>query len=368
MSEESAFKNLINPAVVKTIGLELTRHYPSFDQKRFNRLSSQLAQLELKARVRLIAQELAALLPSEYLEALAIIHKLLLHTELTGFALWPFSEFIGTQGLAHIPESLRSMEVLTQKFTSEFAVRPFFLKDPGPVLESFKELAQSPNHHVRRWVSEGSRPLLPWGEKLPIFVKDPQLTLPLLDLLKYDDELYVRKSVANHLNDISKHHPAVVVATLSLWKKNCPIEHKPKIDWITRHALRTLIKKGDPAALKLLGVKSSAQVSIQEFSLNKKSYRLGEGIEVKLELRSTSKTTQKLVVDYCIHFVKANGSLSKKVYKWKTFELKGHETQQLLKTHSLRKITTLKFYSGVHKLSVQINGQEQASREWKFLL
>jgi 3-methyladenine DNA glycosylase AlkC len=368
MSEESAFKNWISPEVVKLLGSELSAVYPEFNQKKFIKLSAKLAPLELKARVRLIAQELTTLLPTDYPEALKVIIEVIERDKLSGFSLWPFSEFMGTQGLEHFEESLGAMSVLTQKFTSEFAVRPFFLKDPHLVLKSFESFARHSNHHVRRWVSEGSRPLLPWGEKIPLFVREPKHTLPLLELLRYDDELYVRKSVANHLNDISKHHPAVLVATLSLWKKNCPIEHKPKIDWITRHALRTLIKKGDPAAMKLLGVKSSAQVRIQEFSLSKKSYRLGEGIGVKLELRSTTKTTQKLVVDYCIHFVKANGSLSKKVYKWKTFELKGHETQQLLKTHSLRKITTLKFYSGVHKLSVQINGQELASREWNFLL
>lgn len=368
MSEESAFKNWINTDVVKLLGSELAAVYPNFNQKKFNQLAAQLGPLELKARVRLIAQELTTLLPTDYPEALKIILKVLERDKVSGFSLWPFSEFIGSQGLEHFEESLATMSLLTQKFTSEFAVRPFFLKDPHLVLKSFKTFARSSNHHVRRWVSEGSRPLLPWGEKIPLFVREPEHTLPLLELLRYDEELYVRKSVANHLNDISKHHPSVVVATLRLWKKDCPTEHKAKIDWITRHALRTLIKKGDPAALKLLGVKSSAEVSIQAFSLNKKYYRLGQGIEVKLELRSTTKKSQKLVADYCIHYVKANGSLSKKVYKWKTFELKGQETQELVKTHSLKKITTMKFYPGMHKLSVQINGQELASREWKFLL
>lgn len=368
MSEESAFKNWINPAVVKSIGFEITRYYPSFDQKKFNRLSLKLADLELKARVRLIAQELSTLLPADYLEALGVIRAVIKHSDLKGFTLWPFSEFIGTQGLSHTKESLEAMEELTQKFTAEFAVRPFFLNDPKRVLETFMRLAHSPNHHVRRWVSEGSRPLLPWGEKIPLFVRKPEHTLPLLDLLKYDDELYVRKSVANHLNDISKHHPKVVVSTLKRWKKECPKEHKAKINWITRHALRTLIKKGDPAALKLMGVKKTTQIELKEFRLKKKSYRVGESLDFSLELVNLSKSAQKLVVDYAIYFMKANGSLSKKVYKWKTFELIDSESLTLSKKHSLKKITTLKFYPGLHKLSVQINGQELASREWKFLL
>ncbi len=368
MSEESAFKNWINPEVVKLLSSELRAVHSEFNQKTFNRLSNQLAALELKARVRLIAQGLVTHLPSNYLDALQIILKVLERDKLSGFALWPFSEYIGTQGLEHFDESLEAMHRLTQKFTAEFSVRPFFLKDPERVLKTFRAFAQSSDHHVRRWVSEGSRPLLPWGEKIPLFVRDPQHTLPLLELLKYDNELYVRKSVANHLNDISKHHPSVVIATLSQWKKTAPAEHKPKIAWITRHALRTLIKKGNPAALKLIGVSQTTQISVKGFTLSKKSYRLGESMELSLRLLSTTKKPQKIVVDYVIHYMKANGSLSKKVYKWKTFEIKAGESQTLIKKHSLKKITTMKFYAGEHQVSVQINGVVMKTINWKFIL
>ncbi len=364
MSEESAFKNWINPQVVILLSDEIQAVYPGFNSKKFNLISQKLSDLELKARVRLIAQELKVFLPPQYTEALPIIIRVMERDKLKGFALWPFSEFIGAQGLNHFDESLNAMEILTQKFTAEFCVRPFFLKNPTRVLKAFSKYSKSTNHHVRRWVSEGSRPMLPWGEKIPLFVSDPQLTIPLLESLKYDDELYVRKSVANHLNDYSKHHPLVVIETLKRWMKECPQDHVENTAWITRHALRTLIKKGHPGALKLLGVNQKPLIEIKSFKLDQKKYCVGENINLSVTIRSQTNSKQKLVVDYIIHYMKANGSLSPKVYKWKTFEVKGKEVLPLKKRHSLKKISTLKFYPGAHKISLQINGSVCGTISW----
>src|SRR5690606_14818811 len=183
-------------------------------------------------------------------------------------------------GLDHFDESMKAMYILTQRFTSEFAIRPFLLKNHTRVLKYFAKYASDKNVHVRRWVSEGSRPLLPWGQKIPIFVMDPTHTLLLLDKLKFDEELYVRKSVANHLNDISKNHPQVVIEILRMWEKDLPAIHLAKLQWIKRHALRTLIKKGHGGALKLMGVSGKASVEVKNFSLNKKRFKLHDTLNL----------------------------------------------------------------------------------------
>lgn len=353
---ENAFKNWINSDVVRLISEEIKKVYPQFDQKTFEVVSSKLAPLELKARVLLICDQLYKTLP-HYPQALKIIRAVLKTKKIKGFSLWPFSEFIGKYGLEDFDESMHAMYELTQHFTSEFCIRPFFIKDHKKTLSYFKKWAQDQNVHVRRWVSEGSRPLLPWGLRLDLFKNDPTHTLPLLNTLKYDEELYVRKSVANHLNDISKHHPDIVIETLKKWEKGCPQKHNNKIQWIKRHALRTLIKKGNHKALKLMGVGGPAKVQIISLHLKQKNLKVGDTLAFQLDIQSTSTKKQKLIIDYAIHFVKKNGSTSPKVFKLKTFELAPREKVKLTKKHSLKKITTMVYNSGIHKLAVQINGK-----------
>jgi 3-methyladenine DNA glycosylase AlkC len=364
MSEASAFKNLINKNVVKTIALDISKSYPAFNSKDFIKTVAKLDALELKARVQHISSVLKTYLPKEYKQAIKIICEVIKMDHLSGFALWPFSEYISHYGLDDFETSMQAMYILTQKFTSEFAVRPFFIKDQEVVLRYFNKWATDKNHHIRRWVSEGSRPLLPWGMKLQNFVADPTPTLQLLDKLKYDDELYVRKSVANHLNDISKHHPKKVIETISTWEKNCPTNQSVKIQWIKKQALRTLIKKGDQNALKLMGVKGVAKVNISQLALNKKNIQTGEHLEFSFELSSKSNKPQKLVIDYLIHFVKSNQKLKAKVFKLKTITLESKSKIIIQKKHSMRLITTMDYYPGEHLISIQINGKVLINKTW----
>ena len=356
MEKPSAFKNLISAEVVKTIGREISKVYPQFESKQFCKLSSELSSRELKSRVLLITERLKVLLPDDYPSALLILVKVMNAGELRGFSLWPFSEYIGQFGLEHFDESLKAMEVMTELFTSEFAVRPFFGKNHKKVLKYFMKSVTHPNAHVRRWLSEGSRPLLPWGERLPLFIMDPTHTLIILEKLKFDPELYVRKSVANHLNDIARNHPQVVVEVLRAWERDCPAEHKAKIDWIKRHALRVLIKKGYAPALKLMGAEK-AHVKITGIKLQKKTLKLHDVLSFEITVESTQELDQKIIVDYKIDFIKANGKHGAKIYKLKTLNLKGGSSETLKKRHSLKPITTMKYYSGKHNLSIQINGE-----------
>jgi 3-methyladenine DNA glycosylase AlkC len=357
IQNDKAFKHSINQETLKKLSCEISSVYPEFQGKKLLKISEQLMLLELKERVMLVANCLRELLPEDYLRALSILVQVMEKDNLKGFELWPFSEYIGRFGLEHFKESLMAMVILTSRFTAEFAVRPFILKNHIKVLKFLMKCTQHKNFHVRRWASEGSRPLLPWGERLPLFIMDPTHTLHLLEKLKYDPELYVRKSVANHLNDISKNHPQIVVEVIRSWISHCPEVHLDKVEWIQRHALRTLIKKGYAPALTLMGVSGRGRVEVLDLSLNQDAYALHDKLIFNLKLRSISKMEEKFIIDYKIDFVKANGSKGVKTFKLKSLRLSPGEIIILHKTHSLKPITTMKYYTGTHHLMIQVNGK-----------
>lgn len=365
-SEENpqAFKHWIGPALLKKLSKALTQAWPQFDQKRFMKLAPRLQSLELKPRVQLIRDELHAQLPKEFPVACQILLKSLKSGDLKGFDLWPYTEFVQTYGLDHPEISMGALKELTQVFTSEFAVRPFINKYPKQTLKYLLNCAKDPNVHLRRWASEGSRPRLPWGEKLNIVIQDPGLTLPILERLKYDEELYVRKSVSNHLNDFTKDHPDLVLKTLKEWKVNAPKKHLPKVDWIINRSLRSLIKAGHPKALKLIGV-SESKIKVSPLRLKSKKLKLNDRMEFDFQLESTSSKPQKIVVDYVVHFKKSNGTNSAKVFKLKTFNLEPKAKIQIEKSHHLKKVTTRKHYPGEHLLAIQINGKTYGQLKWK---
>ena len=357
MENENAFKHLINENVVRKIALGIAKVDPGFKKSSFLKSIKELSPLELKARVLLITQHLKLHLDHDYPSSLKILMKVMEEEDMSGFELWPFSEYISQFGLDHFDESMKAMYQLTQRFTAEFAIRPYLQKNHRKVLKYFEKWVKDKNVHIRRWISEGTRPLLPWGQKLPLFIMDPTHTLLLLEKLKLDEELYVRKSVANHLNDISKNHPQVVIEILRMWSKDVSKSDEDKINWIKRHALRTLIKKGHPGALKLMGANENVSIKLTKFRTDKKRYELNDTLHFQIDLKSTSKQPQKLIIDYSIDFIKANGKKGKKVFKLKTAELKKDEELSIVKKHSLKPITTMKYYSGTHHLAIQVNGK-----------
>ena len=349
------------------MGRALSEHAPNFDYKSFVALAPELEGLELKARVHFVRDELQKRLPQDFSTALNILLRSLESKTLKGFDLWPYTEFVQSYGL-HEPEaSLLALYKMTQLFTGEFAVRPFLRLHQKRTLTFLKTCASDTNVHVRRWVSEGSRPRLPWGERLDIFIKDPLATLPLLEKLKYDSELYVRKSVANHLNDISKDHPGLVIDLLTKWQRasDSSKTKKQNIQWITRHALRSLIKNADAGALKLMGAEPNSKITCSKFKLNKKFFKMNERIEFSFFLESRSKKSQKLIIDYIVHHVKSSGATSPKVFKLKTLTLNPGSKIIIKKNHSLKPITTRRYYAGTHSLEIQINGKIYAKTKWE---
>ena len=218
------------------------------------------------------------------------------------------------------------------------------------------------NEHVRRLASEGCRPRLPWSFRLAQIQGDPTLAAAILDNLKADESLYVRKSVANHLNDITKDHPEWVLDLIEGWS----LENKHTA-WIAKHALRSLIKQGNQRALAIIGASGKAEVEIVEVKVEPALIRLGEKITLSFVVKSTVAESQRLVIDYAIDYVKANGSTSAKVFKLKALTLPGKAIEQVSRGQQIKELTTRKHYVGVHAVHILVNGERLASTSFEIL-
>lgn len=360
----TALKDIFNIALLKRISKSISNVYPKFNSKVFLQISTTLQKLEMKPRVQLIRDQLKKTLPDDFPKALDILLSSLDKDNLSGFDVWPYTDFVETFGLNHLQLSLHALQKMTPRFTAEWAIRPFIVKYPNETMDFLLQCSISSNEHVRRWASEGTRPRLPWGFRLQEFVKNPTATYGILENLKFDDSLYVRKSVANHLNDITKDHPDQVIHILKRWKTEANVENDKKVDWIIRRSLRTLIKDGHPKALALLGVSTAVQVKIADLKIKKSKLKLGDRLEFSFLLKSTSGKSQKLVVDYVIHFMKSNGKVAPKVFKLKATDLDAKKSEVVAKSHSLKKITTREYYSGRHYLEIQVNGKILGKVPW----
>ncbi len=371
-----AFKNLINTRLVQQAAQCLAQVAPDFDAKRFSRLACDgLEALEMKARALHICAALQTTLPADFVRAAGYLEAALAPPEpgeamaqlhgldhgLRGWILWPVGEYIARCGLTHPAQALQALHALTQRFTAEFAIRPFIEQHPELSFATLRRWVNDDSAHVRRLVSEGSRPRLPWGQQLKILIRDPSPSLPLLQALQDDASAYVRRSVANHLNDIAKDHPQLI----ALWLK----QHLPQASAercaLLKHASRTLIKAGNPAVLTAWGLGGSFAGQAR-LKLSPARVQLGEQVRLSLSLQSSSKRAQSLVIDYAVHHVKADGSTSAKVFKGWILQLPPQGKKQLEKNHSMRVITTRRYYPGRHKVTVHINGQVVA--EGNFLL
>lgn len=349
------FKNLLNAKVVRDIGERLERAGPAFDRRRFERLALDgLDMLEMKARAMQIASALEAGLPDDF-GAAAELLETAIADGLTGWALWPAGEFVARRGLATPERALAVLHALTQRFTAEWAIRPFIVEHPALTWQTLARWTADPSEHVRRLVSEGSRPRLPWGLRLKSLIADPAPTLPLLEALLDDPSDYVRRSVANHLNDIAKDHPHQLADWLERHLPGASAERRA----LLRHASRSLIKSGDPRVLGAWGLGAPLR-GAATLAVSPRRIRLGEAVRLDVELSTASRKAQALVVDYAIHHVKANGSTSPKVFKGWTLTLAAGETRALARSHAVRPITTRRYFSGTHRIELLVNGRVEA--------
>jgi 3-methyladenine DNA glycosylase AlkC len=322
--------------------------------------------LELKARINFIATVLAKHLPADFPQAAAGMRKALpppLDPNLTDddfgdFIYAPLGVYVETHGIPdHIALSLDMMAEITKRFSMEFSIRAFLNHDQDAVMARMHDWAQSDNYHLRRFASEGTRPRLPWGQNVGLTTAE---TLPLLDMLHADSTRYVVRSVANHLNDVTKFDPDIVVDRLESWRKMGKQDPK-ELAWLAKHALRGLIKSGHPAALAHLGYKPDVAVDVTQFDLSHDALKRGE--HLTLDITLVTAQSEPLIIDYVIDFMKSNGKTAPKVSKLKVLTTKSNDPVALTKKHHFKDdATTFKLYPGAHQIHLQINGQIVASR------
>lgn len=370
------FKNLLNPALVKASAARLDG--PQFDGKRFAALAVKgLEALEMKSRALHICNALEATMPADFTTAADLLETAMAPPEngqrmvqlsgieqgLRGWILWPVGEYVARRGQQQPQRALALLHALTQAFTAEFAIRPFIVNHPELVFATLQGWSTDPSPHVRRLVSEGSRPRLPWGLQLKALIADPSPTLPLLRALQDDSSEYVRRSVANHLNDIAKDHPALLAAWLA---QHLP-QAGPERRALLKHASRTLIKRGNSAVLRAWGL-AGALRGLASLTLEPPRVALGGAVTLGLQLQSSSPRKQRLVVDYAVHHVKAGGGTSAKVFKGWLIELPPFGERLLTRRHSLKPVTTRRYHGGRHLVSVQANGRTVAEAAFELVL
>lgn len=365
-------KNSLSPDLVGRIAAHVARHLDGFDRSDFvAAICGELPRLELKQRSQLITDHLHACLPQDLTERFALI-RAMLHPDqdahssgqsddlgLRGWAMMPLGAVVGQHGVAAFDEGLDLLKEMTSRFSSEFDVRYFLLADQRRALARMHDWVDAPNRHVRRLVSEGTRPRLPWAMRLPALMRDPRPILPLLEALRDDEDEYVRRSVANNLNDIAKDHPDLVASLTEDWLGGAG----PARTKLLRHACRTLIKQGHPVALRAFGI-SAPQIELHSLNIAQTAIRLGQTLDFSVTLRSTSAAVQAVIIDYILHFRRANNTRSAKVFKWKKLTLAAGETVRLTRSHAIAPVTTRRYYPGSQALSLRINGEDTHSVEF----
>lgn len=334
-----------------------------FDRAAFIADAAALDGLELKARVIHIADALARHLPpfTEALPALVAALGDPAPTEapnvgaddsgLRGFAAWPLLRYVARHGLDHPAEALDALGEMTSRMSAEFAVRAFIERHPERAWAAVDGWAAHPDPHRRRLASEGTRPRLPWGRRLTASIADPRRGLAVIERLRDDESEYVRRSVANHLNDVSKDHPDVAIAVAARWK----IDASPRRMKVVRHALRTLVKAADPRALALLDY-GAADVRVEAFH-GAAGVAVGEKLPFELTLRNAQDAPAKVRVDYVVHYVKARGERRPKVFHLAETTLDGGERRGYTRAIDFKPITTRRYYAGLHRVEVRVNGQ-----------
>ena len=361
MAEEPAplLKDLLNAKALALIGRAAAQAHPAFDQRAYLAMAREgLDELSIMQRMSRAADSLRAHLPSDYRTALQIVRRMAPQLP-GGFVAMVLPELVGRHGLDHFELSLQALRELTPYSSAEFAIRPYIAQDPDAVLTLAAHWAEDDNEHVRRLASEGTRPRLPWARRLPLLVAEPQRTRAILETLRADPSAYVRRSVANHLNDIGKDHPEWVLDLLESWPTQ-----QPETQWITRHALRNLIKAGHRRALGLVGVSPGAKVQLLSFTVSPATIRLGQTLRLSATLVSTASQVQKLVIDYAIHYVKKSGASSRKVFKLRTLELESRASITLAKEQLIADFTTRTHHAGRHKVELLVNGLSMAQGQF----
>lgn len=329
--------------------------YPSFQSEEFvaTVCDKDWPERELKEKMRHTTLCLHKFLPQNFEKAVELLVAIV--PKVTGFEAIVLPDYVEVYGQEHRDIALPALGELTKCGSSEFAIRPFLNKDLEGAMKYMLSWADNDDFKVRRFASEGCRPRLPWASGVPALKKDPSLILPILEKLKDDPEEFVRKSVANNLNDISKDHPELVLDICEHWQGK-----SKNTDWIIKHACRTLLKQGNKRAMLLFGFANPELMKVEDFELSNTSPAIGDDISFSFKLALDTKEEQKVRIEYIVHYVKASGKTSPKVFQIKEVEMKpGLHT--INKKHTFKNMSTRKHYPGEHTFEIIINGDVKAS-------
>jgi 3-methyladenine DNA glycosylase AlkC len=361
-----ALKTFFSPALVRRLAADLARVDSSFAEAAFVRDATRgLSDLELLARGRHIAGALARHLPSDYRAAIGILLKSLgpehATDELVGAGMAPFFylphvTFVAERGLDHFDESMRAQYELTKRFSAESSIRPYIARDPERTLGVLTRWANDPNAHVRRLVSEGTRLRLPWAARVRWLDEHPERVLALLERLKDDPASLVRRSVANSLNDLGKVHPALLIRTSRRWLAGASARRRALVE----HALRSAVRRGDAAALRLLGYGRAPSVAVDEVRMTPRRVAIGGRVAIACVVRNTSGAAQNLLLDLVVHFVKRHGRATPKVFKLKRLRIAPGGRAPLRARISLAVHTTRVPHPGRHAVELVVNGRRYA--------
>ncbi|TJZ59816.1 DNA alkylation repair protein [Sphingobacterium olei] len=311
--------------------------------------------LSLNGRLRNTSHVLKKYLPTDYKRAVAILYEAAPSLP-SGYTALVLPDYVALYGKQHFDLSMEALQYFTRYGSAEFAIREFLKTDLVKTLDVMHKWAEDSNDHVRRLASEGSRPRLPWSFKLTEIIKQPMLTQGILERLNADEALYVRKSVANHLNDHTKDNDSYMLKLVSSWDKA-----NKHTSWIIKHAIRSLIKRGNKEALMIFGFENEVSVKLDNLTTDRTSLQLGDSLHFSFGLSSESEQEQKLVVDYAIHYVKVSGSRTKKVFKLREVKILPGQTIQFSKKQQFQDLTTRKHYAGEHQLEILVNGKVKGS-------
>lgn len=346
---------LFPPGKVRLFATVLKEVYPEFNSEGFFNTvcDPKWPARELKEKMRHTTLSLHQFLPKDFAKAVDLLIAIV--PKVAGFEAIVLPDYVEVYGLDEWEISLPALGELTKCGSSEFAIRPFLNKDLNGTMKYMKQWANNSDFRVRRFASEGCRPRLPWGMGVPALKKDPSLVLPILEKLKNDREEFVRKSVANNLNDISKDHPETVLKICERWQGT-----SKNTDWIIKHACRTLLKQGNKRAMQLFGFANPEKMEIKNLNISNPSPKIGEEINFRFNLNLKTDRKQKVRLEYILHFIKASGKKSPKVFQIKETEMKPG-LHSITKKHSFKNLSTRKHYPGEHKLEIVINGIVKAA-------
>lgn len=352
-------KDEYNKEFVAKLANKISLLAPSFNDKAFIKviINENWEGKELKERMRFVTNSINDYLPFNYKKQVDILLKVA--PNFGGLQGMVFPDFVQVYGLKYFQTSIDTLAIFTQYSTSEFAIRPFIESYPEKTIEQLIKWSTHENHHVRRLASEGSRPKLPWASPLREFIKDPTPVLPILENLKGDETEYVRKSVANHLNDISKTQPELVLKLAKKW-----VGATKNTDWIVKHGLRTLLKKGDKKALAIFKLDDASGLMIKNLSFKEDSIKIGDDLFFSFDINNETNQERSIRLEYKIAYVKANGTSSKKVFQISEFTLGKKESKDFTRKQRFTDFTTRKHYPGIHEVFIVVNGEEKCKNSF----